>query len=273
MSHFTAAVFMTDEEESVDMLLAPYDEKTEIAPYIFATKAEIIREEKELLQRAFEGDYAEWKRDPVRYEAECVNSKHIRYLKTIPDRMTWSDKKLYRAAIKGDEFMLNANGDRLSTYNPDSKWDWYEIGGRWQGMLILKGRKKGLRGTPVYGMKPAKGYDGAFVSDIDFEAMKRREAKGIIPYEAALKDFVQGEAYGREMFPAEADYIKQMTAFHTYAVVTPNGEWHAPGEMGWFGVSSETPEEARTWQLGYYERFIRPAIENHRYMVVVDCHI
>ena len=25
-----------------------------------------------------------------------------------------------------------------STYNPDSKWDWYEVGGRWAGTLELK---------------------------------------------------------------------------------------------------------------------------------------
>ena len=26
----------------------------------------------------------------------------------------------------------------MSTYNPDSKWNWYEEGGRWEGSLVLK---------------------------------------------------------------------------------------------------------------------------------------
>ena len=30
-----------------------------------------------------------------------------------------------------DEDMIKQNGDLLSTYNPNSKWDWYTIGGRW----------------------------------------------------------------------------------------------------------------------------------------------
>ena len=27
---------------------------------------------------------------------------------------------------------------RLTTYNPNSKWDWYEVGGRWTGYFKLK---------------------------------------------------------------------------------------------------------------------------------------
>ena len=29
---------------------------------------------------------------------------------------------------------------QMITYNPNSKWDWYSIGGRWDGFLILKER-------------------------------------------------------------------------------------------------------------------------------------
>ena len=28
--------------------------------------------------------------------------------------------------------------DQMITYNPNSKWDWYSIGGRWSGFLPLK---------------------------------------------------------------------------------------------------------------------------------------
>lgn len=31
----------------------------------------------------------------------------------------------------------NGTGVRTTTYNPDSKWDWYEIGGRWNDFLDL----------------------------------------------------------------------------------------------------------------------------------------
>ena len=29
----------------------------------------------------------------------------------------------------------NGSGTRVTTYNPESKWDWYQIGGRWEGEL------------------------------------------------------------------------------------------------------------------------------------------
>ena len=267
MSHFTVAVFMSDDTQSVGDLIAPYDEGLAVAPYVAATKAEVILDERARLQSVFKGDYARWKQDPSRYESGHARPEDIEYLREIPDRMTWPDEKLYLEAVKDCEFQLNANGDLLSTYNPDSKWDWYDIGGRWQGLLILKGNKEGLRGSPSFGEKMSEGYDGAFVSDIDFAAMKRRDAAEIDPYEKAMED-----AELRGIFLGREDYCERMTTFHTYAAVTPDGEWHAAGEMGWF-EPSETPEEERAWQLDYHERFIQPAIENHLYMVIVDCHI
>ena len=30
---------------------------------------------------------------------------------------------------------FNDDGQPISTYNPDSKWDWYVIGGRWDGWI------------------------------------------------------------------------------------------------------------------------------------------
>ena len=67
--------------------------------------------------------------------------------------------------------------------------------------------------------------------------------------------------------------IRRCTTFHTYAVVTPAGEWHAVGEMGWFGFSSESPAVRRKWEQEYRKRFLEPAQENDWYMVIVDCHI
>ena len=34
--------------------------------------------------------------------------------------------------------MIDENGNIYSTYNPNSKWDWYTIGGRWTGGLVTK---------------------------------------------------------------------------------------------------------------------------------------
>lgn len=59
--------------------------------------------------------------------------------------------------------------------------------------------------------------------------------------------------------------------FSTYAVVTPDGNWHAPGEMGWF-CSSESEEEWSEWQKHYKERFITSSNPDW-HIFIVDCHI
>lgn len=58
---------------------------------------------------------------------------------------------------------------------------------------------------------------------------------------------------------------------HTYAVITPDGEWHAPGKMGWFGCSSETSEEMNDWANKYKDE-MRKA-DPDWYITIVDCHI
>jgi len=230
MSHYTVAVFTSDKNQSIDDLLAPYDEHIEV-PYVIITKAQLIREERKRLKKEFGRAY----------------------------KIKWSEEKIYQRAIKGREDELNENGDLVSTYSPNSKWDWYSVGGRWKDMLILKGK-----GTPC---------DSAFVSDIDFEAMKAKAALELEPYEKAMITSWYTEEHMRKKYPNKEDYIKRILAFGTYAVVTPDGKWHAPGRMGWWGFSFARPKDERTWELNYYERFIKPAIENNWYITIVDCHI
>ena len=60
--------------------------------------------------------------------------------------------------------------------------------------------------------------------------------------------------------------------FKTHAVITPDGEWHERGKVGYFGVSSETPEEGIGWDKEYVERFIKTA-DPELILTIVDCHI
>ena len=60
--------------------------------------------------------------------------------------------------------------------NPNRKWDWWVIGGRWSGMLKLKDGATGERGQPgVMGTQrnAGSGYcDSALKGDIDLEGMR-----------------------------------------------------------------------------------------------------
>lgn len=74
--------------------------------------------------------------------------------------------------------------------NPNSKWDWYQLGGRWTGYFKLRSGATGETGKAGLMTKPAKpGYaDAAQKCDIDFEGM-RNEA-----YQKAVKFYDEIEA-------------------------------------------------------------------------------
>lgn len=65
---------------------------------------------------------------------------------------------------------------RYSTYNPDSKWDWYVLGGRWSGKLIrLKpGATSGVSGE-AGAFENKTGIDAALKGDIDFDAIRKEK--------------------------------------------------------------------------------------------------
>jgi len=52
---------------------------------------------------------------------------------------TWTIKNSGIIVRPGDRFNdgsgCGGTGKQMSTYNPDSKWDWYSIGGRWDGEI------------------------------------------------------------------------------------------------------------------------------------------
>ena len=194
----------------------------------------------------------------TREEAIAYARKHY---KSVADM---SDDRCY--AYMAEDYKTDAEGNLLSTYNPKSKWDWWTEGGRWAGMLKVDGKK----------------VDSARVADIDF-------TPDPLEYEAALRywdvvvehqekrpgeEYVSlyGEQYYLDYYGDRETYARYMTQFSTYAVVTPDGEWHEKGRMGWFGASSETPDEARDWEEHYRERFLDTA-EADWVLTIVDCHI
>ena len=273
MSHYTVAIFTEDDDTDIDDILAPYDESISVAPYVSSTKEDLIKSARERMQAIFETRYKEWQKAPATYE-KTANPEHIEYLKSLPKLMIRSDAQVYRDEIKGYESSeITSDGGVLSTYNPNSKWDWYETGGRWHGMLMLKEGCVGQRGTPSHGSEASENYDAAWVKDIDFDAMAEKLKENLPSLEKARSETYYTKEYFDERYPTEADYIKDQTNFTTYAVITPNGQWHEPGKMGWWGMSSATTNDERTWADIYYERFLEPAIENGWYVTIVDCHI
>lgn len=137
------------------------------------------------------------------------------------------------------------------------------MGGRFAGYLRAS---CGVRASSCE--YPAGRYDAARVGDCDFSPEPGTAA--------AARDFwervVEGKGaadersftlyrpeYYLERYGDKVRFAELRSRFTTWAVVTPDGEWHETGSMGWWGLSSETHEEAVSWEEGFYERFLATA--------------
>lgn len=124
MSHFSVAVFTSQNSGTVYDLLAPYDENIEMPRYIEATKAELIADERASIERYNKTVYADFQRDPEKYLRErCGGNKdshHYQYIsKEFPLKLLWSDEDMYQHAIGYyDADNIGENGEVYSTYNP-----------------------------------------------------------------------------------------------------------------------------------------------------------
>lgn len=105
------------------------------------------------------------------------------YVEKHPEHSAKSFEELY--LLFGNEWNNNCWEKRedgwteISTYNPKSKWDWYQLGGRWRGFFKLKENAKGIVGNPgVFDNEAKEGHvDSALKCLIDFEGMRAEVRK------------------------------------------------------------------------------------------------
>ena len=140
MSHFCVYVFH-DKNTSIDTLLAPYDENLVVEPYVEYNKEEAIAKVRKEIEDYKNGPYAEYIKNPEEYEKKYkCTKKYIEFLKNeFPKKINWTDDQCYDDIKEDyDSDMIDKDGNLLSIYNPKSKWDWYEVGGRWDGGIPMK---------------------------------------------------------------------------------------------------------------------------------------
>lgn len=200
--------------------------------------------------------------------------------------------------------VLDASGKLVKAIdrtNPNAKWDWYRLGGRWSGFLLQKNGKK---------------VDSAFKKDIDFALMaERAKTKAIDQYNDLAKQFggeipkidifwsqmladksftdhqVRRDAYWAQPAMAKMKELKidsyhtdledyQCTAeefgnraadksIATYALIV-DSKWYAKGEMGWFGMSTGDCDQSE-WNAKVREMI--EGIPDDTLISIYDCHI
>lgn len=268
MSHFVVGVIVPKDTDydTLENILAPYDENAE---YDFKDCSEEIEKEyanntltmyrtknldliyeysRNVPTKPKEGGLSWEKERDIPEDWAKVEVPYSVLYPTIEDYINSLDYK-YHGNLPG------------YWYNKNAKWDWWVVGGRWDGC-----------------------FDGKNVINVrDFDTGINLEA-----YNEALqewKDWEDGkevENFRLTFYKPEFihDFYKNAETFariqstpYMRAVITPDGEWHEVGEMGWFGMSDETGEEMVDWIDHFAERFILPYSNGDYEIVAVDCHI
>ncbi|MFA7205014.1 MAG: hypothetical protein WC102_01660 [Saccharofermentanales bacterium] len=255
MSHFTVLVFMRD-DQLLENVLAPFDENKEVPPYISMKRDEFIADKRKI-----------YKRDT---EMDKESGDEI-----VTDYESMTDEEFLQA-MRDLDYTLDASGNEISTYNHKSQWDWWAVGGRWSNKLKLKkpdeegndrcnfGRIKDINFDPdPERYKERARFWELFIEDAEPENEDERE---MLSWASYKKEFYT-KRYG-----TKENYATLESLFETWAVITPDGEWHEKGSMGWWGLSDESNEEACEWAKTYKEKFIDTA-DPELIAVLVDCHI
>lgn len=284
MSHFTVVICI-DDPARLEAVMERWDENREVTPY---------------------RDYEDGG------PAEYWGVKSLREHGLNPDdtTLTWAQvaEAHNRVWDDGEPMLIGEDGRayRMSTRNPEAKWDWWQIGGRWSGYFIARDSRKCDQGRKA---------------DLDLEALCALKAKEAREEHARYKAVVAGlpealpwsvyrdnisEGNGYTIDQAREDYHAQpavraladseefrwhdgedvaefakpadLYAAHAkaravpgYATVTTDGRWMAPGRMGWFAAHDDSEGD----RIGYWEaaNAYIGSLSDSTWLIALDCHI
>lgn len=285
MSHFSVLVI----GEDIDRQLAPYHEfECTDRDDEYVQDIDITNELLTLVE-AYRNDGEE---DPVNaaLEEHGLNESPV-------DDESQVDKTgdhKYGYAVVRDGQIIKA----VNRTNPNRKWDWYVIGGRWNGLFKLRTDAMAGSAANTHVNQARKG-------DIDWEAMRdeagaraadqwdlvRRVAPMMWESWETIRVRHQDvetarQAYHRQegrcalsgdlwvsddiLVPRD-EFVRQarQRACTTFAVIR-DGTWYERGKMGWWGMVADELD-ANEWHAHY----ARPIddLPDDTILTVVDCHI
>lgn len=253
MSHFTVSIFTEKkpDETTFERILAPYCEEAKPQFEKFINKTD------DVIERWNNGQ-------PIDYSGKVMTDIKGK-CKTIDDFASdWFGYKKY-----GNCYGYMAN--------PNAKWDWWVVGGRWLGELIVKaGVTDFIVGSPgaFNNEAPPEGVDGCRVGDIDLNAMLEAARKNAgIAWDESKRRFDK-EGKPDPFFIdvtkiTREEYVDQTKAFNTFAAIV-DGKWYERGTMGWWAcVSNEKDDDEWKAEFSY---LLKKQPDNH-WVTILDCHI
>lgn len=167
--------------EDVYGVLSSFDENLEVENII--SKEELIASEKRNLP-IYEKNYKEYLEDPVRFKEKNKNNQNfIDFVVNETPKILneWTDDDWHKKALSYyPSSDVNEDGSVTSYYNPNSLYDWFQIGGRWSGILKCKERAEsctsGERSWTLDGVEKKDGFaDSAEKRDIDWDSEEMKD--------------------------------------------------------------------------------------------------
>jgi hypothetical protein len=300
MSHFSVLVIGDD----VESQLAPYHEyectdlNDEYVQDIDITEQVLANVSK----------YAE--------EAESEDSSPLQRGLEWEGLENWIVSDLSEVEIQGEHrygYAIVRDGELVKAVkrtNPNAKWDWWVLGGRWTGYLKLKEGASGEVGSPGLLTKPATpGYaDSALKGEIDWEGKQNErgheagelwdKVRSVAPegwesWDSCRERFSDVDDartfYHNQSGLKAAREVEELrwiednvlvdrdlyvnrarNSAYTTYAIIKDGEWISRGDMGWFGISSNEVDYDE-W-LSQVNKLLAE-LPDDTLISVVDCHI
>lgn len=229
MSHYKIGVIVDNPEDyEVDDILAPYSENLAVEPYIGNTKEQLI-------------EYA-----------KCVNT-HLEEWNLL------SDEERYKKYIETYEITVDEDGNEITTYNPNSKYDYYTIYDD-EPLSVLKSKVKTISSKEIKKYKKIWDWFNSDEEDTDDD--------DIMDYTFWRKSYYLDRYKDFETFLRVEHYFDSGMP---YAIVDKNS-WYAFGEVGWFGCD-DTDRDTINKYIDFVYDYLEKKENNNKYIVWVDCHI
>lgn len=195
--------------------------------------------------------------------------------------------KLIEKGVKvGDRYLdgsgCGGTGKVMSTYNPNSTWDWWVIGGRWQGHLIpnydpYKDERNLVKCDLCNGTGERPGWV-THEKDKNGKDVKKFKDKNAERMNGCNGCHGTGKQLSFTLAPCQNEFpVKELlkrkgkdrSNLIPYAIVTPGEGWIAKGQMGWWGMSTGNKKD------GKWKKEVLNILNKYKDLnaVVVDCHI
>lgn len=158
----------------------------------------------------------------------------------------------FSVLVIGENFeeQLSKFNHDLNPDNKDSKWDWYEIGGRFENFFILKNGEFS---------------DQALKKDIDWEATLLNNSK-------KLKEYFKQKSSSTSLFSlmhddkTEEEFLDNHYYVYTHAIIK-NGKWKELNKLIIYKNCKSHKKWSATWKKTV------DSLPDDTLLTIIDCHI